>query len=309
MWPSEASPWLGTFVKTQYHSLLERGIDITVVNIKSRKSGGSNFNYVLNFFRILICSFNKKYELLHLHHWICWVVCLPIFWKRKIYTVHEGEFFIGGLRKFIINQAIKYSDGVIFVNRGMYLTYKNRYKSKPMSFIPCGVDTKVFQLKNKLHSKQKLALDTDKQYLFFPACPKRSAKNAQLLKQWDSRLNKGKYEILWGGQISFEQMADCMNASEAVLTLSDYESDGMVVKESLACGVPVISTNVGNSRYYLSNLPIGTVIKPTLRELDKAINKVVNIGHAEPQLAPEFELENVATKVVDFYQRVQKSYV
>jgi len=309
MWPSSASPWLGTFVKTQHDSLVECGIDCTVVNIRARRSGGNNLNYILSFFQIFFHSLFTRYEFLHVHHWLCWMLCLPIFWKRKIYTVHEGEFFVGGVRKFFINQAIKYCDGVIFVNRSMYQTYKRKYPSKSISFIPCGIDTSAFKPQNKIQSKLKLSLDINNKYLTFPASPKRQSKNAKLLRQWDEDYNQGNYEILWGGSIPYEKMALYMNASEAILTLGEYESDGMVVKESLACGIPVISTNVGNSNFYLSNPSSGAVIKPTLEELDNAIERIANLSHVGPQLAPEFEIKNVALKIVSFYQEVKNSHV
>ncbi|NTS76896.1 glycosyltransferase family 4 protein [Catenovulum sp. SM1970] len=304
MWPSEASPWLGTFVKQQVSSIKETGIDNEVINIRSKKSGGNNFSYIIAFFKIFIIAFRSKYQIIHLQHWICWLLCSGIFWKKKVYTVHEGEFFLGGYRKFFISLAIKYCDAVIFVNHKMYQIYKKKYPSKLIRFIPCGVDTKAFSPQNSTKAKKHLSLDSNSRYLFFPASPNRLEKNAQLLQQWDEELNDKRYKILWGGSISYQDMPHYMNACDVLITLSHYESDGMVVKESLACGKPVISTDVGNSRRYISSSNKGKIIEPNLSALNQAINQIPTQNTVASLLESEYKLNCTAEKVVHLYREV-----
>jgi len=313
MWPTHKTPWLGTFVKTQVDSLNDIGLDIDVYNISSKKSEGSNLNYIKAVIYLFFKLLKGKYDCIHLQHWICWVVVLPVFWVRKVYTVHEGEFFLGGYRKFFINLAIKFSSKVIFVNQYMYREYIKRDESNndKYFFIPCGVDEAKFYKLGRDECKKKLGLRADKKYIFFPASPYRKEKNAAFLEAWNERYNgceNCNVEIIWGGSISYDLMPTWMSASHCVLTLGDYESDGMVVKESISCGTPVISFDVGNSNLYIESEQCGTVIKRNLAELDKAITKVITLEESDKSLLNHsYNLVNTAHSVKAVYSTLARS--
>jgi len=307
MWPSISAPWLGTFVKTQVESLRYMGLEVDAFNIESRKSGGSNLSYLTAIFILFFRVMGSKYNCIHLQHWICWVVTLPIFWKDKVYTVHEGEFFLGGYRKFFINLAIKYSTRVIFVNRLMYEEYINRdgAPKNKYFFIPCGVDDTSFSKFSSRESRSTLNLSQDKKYIFFAACPKRKEKNAEFLIKWQSIYNscpESNIEIIWGGSIDYELMPLWFAASNCTLTLGDYESDGMVVKESLACGTPVISFDVGNSSFYIESAACGKIIERDLPQLQLAIQDLINRDYyTNSLLNKSYNLVNTASTIVAVY--------
>lgn len=310
MWPTKLTPWLGTFVKSQVQSLRELGLDVDVYNIKSKKSHGNNLNYLKAFFCIFIKLIFKRYNIIHCHHWICWYVTFPFFWVEKVYTVHEGEFFLGGYRRFFIDFAIKHSNKVIFVNKSMFDSYSSSY-SLPLldggkvkfSFIPSGVDHLKFRGVNIDIAKKELNLSSDIIYIFFPALSSRIEKNAKFLQLWFEKINDNpNLQIIWGGSIPYEKMSLLFSACHCTLTLGDYESDGMVVKESLATGTPVISFDVGNSKLYIDRDVCGYVINRDLNELDVAIKSLCfrqkNVSNL---LAEQFYLKNVAISLLDFY--------
>lgn len=307
MWPTDTTPWLGTFVKKQVESLKELDLDIDVYNIKSKKSNGTNLNYLKAVFFIFFKIIFKRYNIIHNHHWICWVITFPFFWLEKVYTVHEGEFFLGGYRRFFINLAIKYSDKVIFVNKLMYDKYFiSSTKSKRFSkfyFIPSGVEHNVFCGVDIAKAKSELNLSLDKTYIFFPALPERLEKNASFLKLWFEKFNDNpKLHIIWGGSVSYENMPLLFSACHCTLTLGDYESDGMVVKESLATGTPVISFDVGNSRLYIESDICGFVIRRDFKELDDAIKKLVSREKITKNLLDQqYFLSNVAISIFNVY--------
>lgn len=44
-----------------------------------------------------------------------------------------------------------------------------------------------------------------------------------------------------------------MNASDIMLFTSDYEASPMVIKEAMACNLPIVSTNVGDTKWVIGD--------------------------------------------------------
>lgn len=242
MYPSDNDvSWRGSFVKEQVDECQKIGKEkfiFDVLHIKARVCGGSNINYLWAFFKIFFKVLFGSYHFVHCHHAFCVLLCFP-FQRKVIYTVHEGELNHAKTSP-LIKLAIKLSARVIYVNKTAFnnATKINKY------FLPCGIDFNTFKPVNTSESN----------YILFPADPKRKEKRAEILQQIEQEIID-KYphiHIEYGGEIPREQMPVIMGNALMVITIGDYESDGLVLKEAMALNVPVISTDVGNAAYYLN---------------------------------------------------------
>jgi len=63
------------------------------------------------------------------------------------------------------------------------------------------------------------------------------------------------------GLVKHEQLPHFYNAADACVVPSYYESSGLVALESLACGTPVVATDVGNHKGIIREGETGYVIK------------------------------------------------
>jgi glycosyltransferase involved in cell wall biosynthesis len=114
------------------------------------------------------------------------------------------------------------------------------------SVIPSGVNTEKFKKLDRLVCKSELNLSDSKNYLFFNA-------NNPIVKRLDLALEtvdllKDLHVELLSlkGDIDPAEIPVYLNASVAVLLCSDSEGSPMVIKEAMACGLPIISTDVGD---------------------------------------------------------------
>lgn len=275
MYPSVGDvSWRGSFVKEQveaYKALYPKS-NVEVFHIKGKISGESNLNYIRRLPGLLKKLFLGNYDIVHCHHAFCVLLCVP-WYKRLIYTVHEGELNNTSLRSKIIKKAIFLSGKVIFVSQKEY----ERHTENNKFFLPCGVDFDIFKVEpNKPALRAHLGLPQNKKIILFPADPSRPEKNANILKEAEklSLLEKKPWHFIYGGKIDKSEMPKWMAASDIVVSIGKYESDGMVVKEAIACNTPVVSTDVGNSKIYVKD-GCGVITTPTPEQTYKSIKYIL----------------------------------
>jgi D-inositol-3-phosphate glycosyltransferase len=166
-----------------------------------------------------------------------------------------------------------------------------RYGASPgkISVIPCGVNLGLFQPVDKEIARQKLGFADEKIILFVGRIePLKGVQ--QLLKAMPylqdiqgirlviiggdeySQQEIGKLQkrsgdlhiqdsVTFRGLIKHEQMPYFYSAADACIIPSYYESFSMVALESLACGTPVVSTDVGDLKNIIRQGKTGYVIK------------------------------------------------
>jgi D-inositol-3-phosphate glycosyltransferase len=174
-----------------------------------------------------------------------------------------------------------------------------------VSVIPCGVNLNLFHPLNKLQARQKLGLNSGKIILFvgrierlkgiekiIRAMPYLNSLQPQLMIVGEDGNRPGEIEnlkklardlkvadsIKFTGLIDYEKLPDYYNAADVCVFPSYYESFGLVPLESLACGTPVIATDVG--------------------ELSRIIRQA-ETGYVLPEAIPEILAEKIQTVLTD----------
>jgi D-inositol-3-phosphate glycosyltransferase len=148
-----------------------------------------------------------------------------------------------------------------------------------VSIVPCGVNMELFQPIDKQMARRKLGLADDKIILFVGRIdPLKGIE--QLLKAVpylqstdglklivigggeDSRHEIDRLQRLAGeldikdvvsfrGLVKHDELPYFYSAADACVIPSYYESFGLVAVESLACGTPVVATDVGNLKHVI----------------------------------------------------------
>jgi D-inositol-3-phosphate glycosyltransferase len=105
------------------------------------------------------------------------------------------------------------------------------------------------------------------------------------------------------------------SAAEVVVMPSLYESFGMVALEAMACGTPVIASEVGGLGYLVQNEVTGYTIPDSDPEVlceklslllnDPALHSKMGIAAAE--YAKSYAWERIAAQIVDVYNNVTLS--
>jgi glycosyltransferase involved in cell wall biosynthesis len=125
---------------------------------------------------------------------------------------------------------------------------------KRFSLLPCGVDFSELQLTDKVEARKRMHLDANKHYILFAGAFDNTVKNASLAKEAMALLENEEVELLELNGYTRDEVTLLMCAVDAFLMTSVSEGSPQVIKEAMACGLPIVSTNVGDVAERLKGL-------------------------------------------------------
>jgi len=161
--------------------------------------------------------------------------------------------------------------------------------SEKISVVPCGVNLEQFKALDKTQARQYLGFDNDKIILFvgridplkgidklIKALPYlRNIQGLRLLVIGGGEHSQHEIEqlqklacslkiqnsVAFLGLVKHEQLPYFYSAADVCVVPSYYESFGLVALESLACGTPVVATDVGDFKSIIRQGKTGYVLK------------------------------------------------
>jgi glycosyltransferase involved in cell wall biosynthesis len=269
MYPNPKVPYSGIFVKEQADSLRRLGVGVDIFFINGKQS---RLNYLYSIFRIRALLKKESYDIIHSHHSYC-VLCTrlaTLFLPSStplVFTLHEAEAykpkkmksvnedFIRRLvyLKKIKKIALNIVDLVITVDDKLIKILDHGGRTV---LLPCGIDLDLFRPMDKNKCREKLNLPTEKKIVFFPANPRRKThKGYDILNKALNFINQKDIYLLTGGNIRHQDMPYYMCASDVVVQTSNFEASPMIIKEAMACNIPIVSTDVGDVSTIFGSTP------------------------------------------------------
>lgn len=323
MYPFPDMDYFGNFLKNEVKYLSEKEkIDVFFVNGRKNK-----LNYIMGLLKFL--TRYKQYDIIHYHH--SYVAWYSLFIHRKVqfFTIHEGGNIkidgstivpaYGHGRNATLEKIFKLLNLRYLIFKKMDKIIVTRYSNKDYYFNdkkivmnPMGIDFNKFKIISKLEARRELGLDQDSIVLFFPHEP-RKEKNVELFKQIVSAIsNKVNNKVipLYGGKISADTMYKYINASDICYLTSKFEASPTIVKEALACGVPILCSNVGDLEELLSPIYTDLIcenIEEFIEKTLKLLNNPFNRDSAREFLkAQGMEYETTSENIYNLYKEVLK---
>ncbi|TAK49464.1 MAG: glycosyltransferase, partial [Saprospiraceae bacterium] len=151
----------------------------------------------------------------------------------------------GRILKLASRMVAKLVDEVIIVSEHL----KSYLPSISYHVIPMGIDINLFSPMQLTVARQALGLPLDKRLVLFVGDPTRTEKRFWLARESvDVLQNQLNVELVVGHGVLHADMPLYMNACDVLLLTSSSEGSPTVVKEALACNLPVISVDVGDVR-------------------------------------------------------------
>ncbi len=118
------------------------------------------------------------------------------------------------------------------------------------------------------------------------------------------------------GKKSQDSLPYYYSAAEAVVVPSQYESFGMVALEAMACGTPVVASQIGGLAYLVQDGVTGyTVPVDEPAELAVRLTTLLQdaslreqLGQRAVQVAQDYAWDKITSKLILVYQRLLSSY-
>lgn len=259
-WPKPGVNVTSHFIKRQADFLAAAGVEVTVFPFKGRKNP---FNYLRNWLRLQAQLRGGRYDLVHAQFGQSGLLALP---KRLplVVTFRGSDLLgtvsektgrhrkIGALHQFLSRLVASRADAVIVVAEHM----KGQLPSSIHSHvIPSGLDLELFQPTDKRIARNRLGLPEDERLVLFVGRPTQGRKRFHLAEQAVEILSKSlPARLIVGWRVPHTDIPHYMSACDALLFTSMQEGSPNVVKEALACNLPIVSVPVGDVKSRLEGV-------------------------------------------------------
>lgn len=306
---------MGTFVRTQIEYLKRAGIEVELLLLRGRIQ---KLVYLQAPFELRRRLSGSSIDLIHAHYGYAGIIARTQ-WQVPVVVSFCGDDLLGTvnadgrqtlLGKFAVASSRFLSahvDAVIVKSKQMGCKIKRR----DVHVIPNEVDLDVFRPMEKMQARTALGLDVSKKYLLFAANPQIPVKRFPLAKSVADKLNSDydSVELLTVYKEPQARLALYMNACDALLFTSYQEGSPNIVKQAMACNLPIISTDVGDVREIMGDTKGCYVCDPVANEFAAAVSQCLRTGLRTQGYQSLRHLAGplVAQRVIAVYEHVLKN--
>jgi teichuronic acid biosynthesis glycosyltransferase TuaC len=185
------------------------------------------------------------------------------------------------------------------------------WRKKKAVIIPNGVDLDLFSPGSQSESRKKLGWDVGHPIVIFNGGSDPKGKGIDLaqeaMKFARSRVPNAVFHVLSNEEPL--RMPLYYRAADALLCTSITEGSPNVVKEALACNLPVVSTAVGDVPERLAGVCPSEVVSRDPKEIGEAISNVLEAKQRSNgrDKVMHLSLDQVALRVLDVYKSIRNT--
>lgn len=312
IYPKPDHPEFGSFVRTQVVSLREAGLDVEVLVLDGHNRKLIYPKGVIQLRRRISV---EPPDLVHAHYSYVGVVARAQSRVPVVLTYH-GDDILGTVdvlgRTRPISRLIAVGgralgelvDAVVVQTDEMAA----RFRRPDVYVIPHEVDLRVFRPTDRAQARAELGLDPTRPYALFAAPPDIPVKNFSLAERavraaqsWVPDL-----ELIVVHREPQPRLALYMSASDVLAFPSWQEGSPNIVKQAMACNLPIVATDVGDVRSLLSGTEGCHVVTPEVGQFARLLAEEARREHrtdgraAVAHLAPR----RVAERLIRVYEEV-----
>jgi teichuronic acid biosynthesis glycosyltransferase TuaC len=319
MYPTVHAPASGIYVEQQIEGLRRIGLEVEVAFVNRLQKGMSAYLGLGRQVRARIAHFQP--DLVHIMYGgiMAAQITRTVTGRPTVVTFHGsdllGEHLSGSLRKVIAaygvwasRRAAQGADGVVIVSKGLQDALPEDIDPSKVRIIPCGIDLERFKPLDQGTCREQLDWDASRFHVLFPSDSGNSVKRPNLARDAVDALNRLgiRAEMHYLHGVPNPNVPVWLNASDVLLLTSLHEGSPTIVKEALACNLPIVSVDVGDVRERIEGIQ-GCYLA-SANPNDLAIK--LSLAHAGPRRVvgrikmQELSLECIALRLKEFYSQV-----
>ncbi len=304
MYPHEADPSFGAFVFEQVRALRGLGVDMDVLFVNGR---ASRWQYLTGYTRLWRQLRHVRYDLIHAHYVFAgWIARAQL--RLPVVQSFHGAGEMLGYQGWLCKRLAPLVDRVIVTSTD----HKARLGYAPAHIIPCGVDLTLFAPQPRAEARRALGWDPAKRTVLWLGDP-RPEKRLDLVHAAYDLLaqRRSDVELQLVSRVPHAQVPTYMSAAQVLILPSDAEGSPVVIKEAMACNLPIVSVDVGDVAQVIGGVEGCYLAERTAADLaDKlalALGHEQSAGRAAIQhLQTGAEAETIAALYTELLRETQR---
>jgi len=312
-WPSDENPNLAPFVKNEVEAIRMNGVDLDVFVYEGGWSFVKYFRAIREVRRRIRST---KYDVLHARFGQCAIVACAQ-WQVPVVVTYGGSdvegspYYSGNTRyrnyilRFVSWLLALLVDEVIVVSDHL----GRKLPRKKYHVIPSGVDMSLFRPMDQMEARDKLGLPMARKLALFAGDPSNKRKRYDLALE-ASKLagNSLDIDLIVLNDEPRDRVPIFMSACDALLLTSTNEGSPNVVKEALACNLPIVTVDVGDVYDRIGKIDSCYVCKNDSPEI--IANGLISVLERDDRpttrnLAASIDLQEFAKQILSVYEIVQ----
>jgi teichuronic acid biosynthesis glycosyltransferase TuaC len=260
--PTSKKPRTTVFIKRQVDYLRAAGVEVDIFRFDG---GRKPWRYLMAWMRLQarLMMTRKRYDLVHAQFGQNGLLALP---KRLPLVVtfrgsdlqgivgRDGEITRSGrILQWLSRLVARRADAVVVVSAHMKAYLPPWIDA---AVIPSGLDLDLLRPHPQAEARRQLGLPLDRPLVLFAANPSLPRKRYPLARAAVDLLAQRQpvdLVVAWG--VPHKEMPIYMSACDALILTSVHEGSPNVVKEALACNLPVVSVDTGDVPERLRDVP------------------------------------------------------
>jgi glycosyltransferase involved in cell wall biosynthesis len=322
MFPTPQSSRSGRFIEQQLEGLKLIGLDIELLFVDRVRKGMRAYATLPGELQSKIKACQP--DLVHAHYGgvMADVVTRTVQDRPTIVTFHGSDLLgqpyerllrrmLSSYGVFASRKAARRCDGLVVVAEHLRRVLPKDVKNSKVRVIPCGIDINLFKPLSRAQCCKKLGWDPEVFHVLFQDSgdpvkrPSLANESVQALK------NSGvKCELHVFRNVPYAEVPTWINASDVLLLTSIHEGSPTVVKEALACNLPIVSVDVGDVRERIEGIEGCYIARPEPHYLGATLGLVASSAEridGRPAVQ-RLSLDHIAIRLADFYREVLGSY-
>lgn len=177
--------------------------------------------------------------------------------------------------------------------------------------VPSGVDTTIFYARSREEARTELGWEQEERVVLFNAGwhPRHKRLDlAQSAIDVASSITGEIRVVLLDGYVEPRAIPLMMNGADCLLLTSENEGSPNIVKEALACNLPVVSVDVGDVRERLDGVRPSEIVAREPNAIAQGVSRILRRSERSngSLFAQEFSLDRIAVRILAIYLNALK---
>lgn len=304
-YPTRDRPGSSPCIEAQRRALMTLGHEVDLLFCDGESS---RLNYFRTMARVLRLAIRGRwYDVVHAHYGHSGAISLPMRVRAPVVVTFRGSDVLSRRERPIGRCVARLASAAIVMTAEMRTLLGRR----DAHVIPYGIDLQRFVPEPREYARRRLGLPQDVPLVLFPYSPDRPEKRFDIAERATALLRERlpSIQLLTVYDKPHDLLPSYMNATDAMVLVSDSEGAPVAVREAMACGLPIVTVRVGDVEDVIADTEGCHLADPDPNDIAAKLARVLASGRRTNGRAAVSRLSDVhaAAQVEDVYKTLVHS--